>query len=215
MKNIPPLHLVTDDGVLARQNIMSVMQKVLEAGSTHLAVHIRGPTSSGRKIHELVTRVRPIADMTGGSLFLNDRVDIALTVRVDGLHLGQRSIPVSVTRDLMGHSLTVGASVHDENESISAKKQGADYAFVGTLFRTPSHHGISPHGALSLSKLCSTVGGMPLLGIGGITPERVGSVLDAGAKGVAVMRGIWDAQKPEDAVRAYLSQLMMGQGEQS
>ena len=106
MRNIPPLHLVTDDGVLARQSIMSVMQKVLEAGSTHLAVHIRGPASSGRKIHELVTRVRPIADMTGGSLFLNDRVDIALTVRVDGLHLGQRSTPVSVTRDLMGHSLS-------------------------------------------------------------------------------------------------------------
>ena len=56
---------------------------------------------------------------------------------------------------------------------------------------------------------------MPLLGIGGITPERVVSVLDAGAKGVAVMRGIWDAQKPEDAIHAYLSQLMMGQGEQS
>ena len=215
MRNIPPLHLVTDDSVLARQSIMSVMQKVLEAGSTHLAVHIRGPASSGRKIHELVTRVRPIADMTGGSLFLNDRVDIALTVRVDGLHLGQRSTPVSVTRDLMGHSLTIGASVHDESESIAAKEQGADYAFVGALFRTPSHRGISPHGPLFLSKLRSTVRGMPLIGIGGITPERVGSVLDAGAKGVAVMRGIWDAQKPEDAVRAYLSQLMMGQGEQS
>lgn len=215
MNNIPPLHLVTDDSVLARQSIVSVMQEVLEAGSTDLALHIRGPASGGRKIHELVTKLRPIADMTGGSLFLNDRVDIALSVRVDGIHLGQRSIPISVTRGLMGPSFTVGASVHDESESLFAKKQGADYAFVGALFRTPSHHGMSPHGALFVSKLRSMVGDMPLLGIGGITPERVVSVLDAGAKGVAVMRGIWDAQKPEDAIHAYLSQLMMGQGEQS
>jgi len=58
-------------------------------------------------------------------------------------------------------------------------------------------------------------GDMPLLGIGGITPERVGSVLAAGAKGVAVIRGVWNAENPCDAVRAYLSELNLGEGEHS
>lgn len=144
MKKIPYFHLVTDDDVLARQNITGVMKTVFETGGPDVALHIRGPSTNGRKIHELVTRMRPIADATGGSLFLNDRLDIALTTGADGVHLGQRSFPVNAVHRLVGRDLTVGASVHDESESAIAKEEGADYAFVGTLFMTPSHDGIEP-----------------------------------------------------------------------
>lgn len=215
MKKIPYFHLVTDDDVLARQNITGVMKTVFETGGPDVALHIRGPSTNGRKIHELVTRMRPIADATGGSLFLNDRLDIALTTGADGVHLGQRSFPVYAVRRLVGRDLTVGASVHDESESAIAKEEGADYAFVGTLFMTPSHDGIEPGGVSLMLRVCPVAGDMPLLGIGGITPERVGSVLAAGAKGVAVIRGVWNAENPRDAVRAYLSELNLGEGEHS
>ena len=180
-----------------------------------MALHIRGPSTHGRKIHELVTKMHPIADATGGSLFLNDRLDIALTAGADGVHLGQRSLSVYAVRRLVGCDLMIGASVHDESESATAKKEGADYVFVGTLFMTPSHDGMEPGGVSLMSRVCPVAGDMPLVGIGGITPERVGSVLAAGAKGVAIIRGVWNAENPRDAVRAYLSELKLGEGEHS
>ena len=205
--------MVTDDDILERQGILGVIKTVYETGGPDVALHIRGPSTYGRKIHELARKIRPMADSTGGRLFLNDRLDIAWTAGVDGVHLGQRSLPVRSVRRLVGHDLTIGASVHNEHESAIAEKEGADYAFLGTLFRTPSHHGIEPGGLSLISKMCSVIRDMPFVGIGGITPERVGGVLAAGAKGVAVIRGIWNAENPRDAVRAYLSELKLGEGE--
>ena len=205
--------MVTDDDILERQGILGVIKTVYETGGRDVALHIRGPSTYGRKIHELARKIRPMADSTGGRLFLNDRLDIAWTAGVDGVHLGQRSLPVRSVRRLVGHDLTIGASVHNEHESAIAEKEGADYAFLGTLFRTPSHHGIEPGGLSLISKMCSVIRDMPFVGIGGITPERVGGVLAAGAKGVAVIRGIWNAENPRDAVRAYLSELKLDEGE--
>ena len=205
--------MVTDDDILERQGILGVIKTVYETGGRDVALHIRGPSTYGRKIHELARKIRPMADSTGGRLFLNDRLDIAWTAGADGVHLGQRSLPVRSVRRLVGHDLTIGASVHNEHESAIAEKEGADYAFLGTLFRTPSHHGIEPGGLSLISKMCSVIRDMPFVGIGGITPERVGGVLAAGAKGVAVIRGIWNAENPRDAVRAYLSELKLGEGE--
>ena len=205
--------MVTDDDILERQGILGVIKTVYETGGRDVALHIRGPSTYGRKIHELARKIRPMADSTGGRLFLNDRLDIAWTAGVDGVHLGQRSLPVRSVRRLVGHDLTIGASVHNEHESAIAEKEGADYAFLGTLFRTPSHHGIEPGGLSLISKMCSVIRDMPFVGIGGITPERVGGVLAAGAKGVAVIRGIWNAENPRDAVRVYLSELKSGEGE--
>ena len=175
--------MVTDDDILERQGILGVIKTVYETGGRDVALHIRGPSTYGRKIHELARKIRPMADSTGGRLFLNDRLDIAWTAGVDGVHLGQRSLPVRSVRRLVGHDLTIGASVHNEHESAIAEKEGADYAFLGTLFRTPSHHGIEPGGLSLISKMCSVIRDMPFVGIGGITPERVGGVLAAGAKG--------------------------------
>lgn len=205
--------MVTDDDILERQGILGVIKTVYETGGRDVALHIRGPSTYGRKIHELARKIRPMADSTGGRLFLNDRLDIAWTAGADGVHLGQRSLPVRSVRRLVGHDLTIGASVHNEHESAIAEKEGADYAFLGTLFRTPSHHGIEPGGLSLISKMCSVIRDMPFVGIGGITPERVGGVLAAGAKGVAVIRGIWNAENPRDAVRAYLSELKLDEGE--
>ncbi len=205
--------MVTDDDILERQGILGVIKTVYETGGRDVALHIRGPSTYGRKIHELARKIRPMADSTGGRLFLNDRLDIAWTAGADGVHLGQRSLPVRSVRRLVGHDLTIGASVHNEHESAIAEKEGADYAFLGTLFRTPSHHGIEPGGLSLISKMCPVIRDMPFVGIGGITPERVGGVLAAGAKGVAVIRGIWNAENPRDAVRAYLSELKLDEGE--
>ena len=86
-------------------------------------------------------------------------------------------------------------------------QDGADYAFVGTLYPTPSHPGHVGDGSTLLSEVAEVAKGLSLVGIGGVTPERVAEVLGAGGYGVAVIRGIWCADDPNRALGEYLSAL--------
>ena len=134
---------------------------------------------------------------------MNDRVDIALAVNPAGVHLGSRSLPPTEARRLLGASCLLGVSVHNEKEAEEAAESGADYLFLGPLFETPSHPGAVARGAELMDGVASRVD-IPLVGIGGVTPERTAAVLASGAHGVAAIRGIWDAPSPPDAVQAYL-----------
>ena len=203
---VPRLHVVTDDLVLGRTDFLPVARALLEAGGDALALHVRGRRADGRTIyelvHELVTR-----EQSGGHVFVNDRVDVALTAGAAGIHLGQRSLSVVGTRALVGSTACVGISVHDAREARAASQDGADYAFVGTLHATPSHEGHGGRGPELLTEVAELANGLLLLGIGGVTPERVPPVLRAGGHGVAVIRGVWGASDPVRAVGEYLSVL--------
>jgi thiazole tautomerase (transcriptional regulator TenI) len=98
----------------------------------------------------------------------------------------------------------LGVSVHSGSEAVEAAESGADYLFVGTLFETPSHPGADPRGFEIMGSVASRVA-LPLVGIGGVTPERAAEVLASGGHGVAAIRGIWDAPSPPDAIQAYLN----------
>jgi len=97
----------------------------------------------------------------------------------------------------------LGVSVHDPSEAVEAAESRADYLFLGPLFETPSHPGVAARGPEFMDRVTSRVD-LPVVGIGGVTPERVAAVLAFGAHGVAAIRGIWDAPSPPDAVQAYL-----------
>jgi thiamine-phosphate pyrophosphorylase len=140
---------------------------------------------------------------------VNDRLDIALAVGAAGVHLGIRSLPPSEARRLLGAGRLLGVSVHSASEAVEAAESGADYLFVGTLFETPSHPGAAPRGPEFMGSVASRVA-LPLVGIGGVTPERAAEVLASGGHGVAAIRGIWDAPSPPDAVQAYLDALQAG-----
>ena len=203
---MPSLHVVTDDLVLNRADFLRVARKLLEAGGSELALHVRGPRTEGRRLYELVGELVTL-DESGARVFVNDRVDVALTAGAPGIHLGQRSLSLAGVRALVGGAVSVGISVHDAGEAIAAKRDGADYAFVGTLHPTPSHEGHAGGGPALLTELAAVATGLPLLGIGGVTPERVCAVLRAGGHGVAVIRGVWGADDPVHAVGEYLSVL--------
>jgi len=136
-------------------------------------------------------------------------VDIALAVSPAGVHLGSRSLPPTEARHLLGASCLLGVSVHNEKEAGEAAESGADYLFLGPLFETPSHPGVAAMGAEFMDGVSSRVD-IPVVGIGGVTPERTAAVLASGAHGVAAIRGIWDAPSPPDAVQAYLDAVERG-----
>ena len=167
-----------------------------------LALHLRGPRTTGRRLTRLARILCGHAAASGVTLLVNDRLDIALAVGV-GVHLGSRSVPPTEARRLLGANRILGVSVHSPGEAAGAAESGANYLFLGPLFETPSHPGVAVRGAEFMDRVASRVD-VPVVGIGGVTPERAAAVLASGAHGVAAIRGIWDAPSPPDAVQAYL-----------
>jgi thiamine-phosphate diphosphorylase len=216
---------VTDDEILARPDFLSLAEGVLEVGGEDLALHIRGPGTSGRNLFGLAEALRGPAARAGCTLLINDRLDIAKVLHLDGAHLGQRSLPAEVARQLLGQGALLGLSVHGESEARMGERVGGgggevspsaagppgplDYLMVGSIFPTPSHPERTPGGLGRIGEVRG-VSDSPILAIGGITPNRVGPVLAAGSHGVAVRGGIWNAEDPTEATRVYVGEVKKG-----
>lgn len=201
----PRVHVVTDDAVLARDDFLARATEVSAAGADRIALHLRGPRTSGAELYRLATELVDITESWRTPLLVNDRVDVALACGAAGVHLGRRSLPVADARSLLAAGAVVGVSTHGPADVSEAVADGADHLFVGTIFPTPSHEGVPGIGASGLREALRHADGVPTLGIGGITPARVGELLETGAHGVAVLRGVWDAPAPADAIRAYVN----------
>ncbi len=223
LRVIPKLHIVTDDEILARPDFETRAREVCEALETcepadggslggSVALHLRGPRTTGRRLTRLARILCEPAASSAVTLLLNDRVDVALAVGASGVHLGTRSLRPADARKLLGTRLLMGVSVHDTSAAVEAAEAGADYLLVGTLFETPSHPWAAARGPEFMGQVASRVE-LPLIGIGGVTPERVPEVLASGGYGVAAIRGIWDAPSPPDAVQAYLDAVETGDPE--
>ena len=204
---IPRVHVVTDDRILARADFPEAAAAVLAAGAGRIAFHLRGPRSGGRRLEELAGLLLPAARAAGTPLLLNDRIDVALAVRADGVHLGLRSLPLSHARRLLPSGALVGCSVHgaDEAEAWGAEGGAApDFLFTGPIFATRSHPGAEAAGPGLIAAVQAVCPRTAQLGIGGVTPARAGRVREAGAHGVAVIRAVWEAADPARAVAALV-----------
>jgi thiamine-phosphate diphosphorylase len=213
---IPALHVVTDDEILGRPEFPSMATRVLREGKGDLALHLRGPGTGGRALFLLAETLHKEACQTGSLVLANDRLDLALAADLPGVHLGQRSIPPEVARNLLGSEKVLGLSVHSVEEAVAGGGEVAvrdgnavDYFLVGTIFSSPSHPGGATGGVALIEEVRGRTD-VPLLAIGGMTPERVTAVLSAGARGLAVRGGIWNSEDPAEATRAFLAELEKG-----
>jgi thiamine-phosphate pyrophosphorylase len=202
---LPRLHVVTDDVVLARRDFGARARDVLAAGGGRVALHLRGPRTSGARMYDIAAELLDAARAAGATLLANDRIDLALVADLAGVHLRERSLPPEVARRLLPPRRLVGLSIHSEEEARAARKE-ADYLVVGTVFATATHPDQTP-GGLDLVRRASLAAHRPVLGIGGVTRDRVEAVRAAGAHGVAVVGGIWGATDPAEAVAGYLDRL--------
>lgn len=128
------------------------------------------------------------ASGTNSKIIINDRLDVALAVEADGVHLGGQSIPVAAARPAAAPGFLIGASCHSLEEAVAAESAGASYVLLGPIFATPSKARYGP--PLGLEKLAMAAGKVkiPILALGGISPERVRVCLERGATGVAGIR---------------------------
>ncbi len=199
---LPALHAVTDDAVLARPDFLAVAQAVLAAGGRDVALHLRGPHMGGRSLLELAEPLARAADRNGALFVVNDRVDVALAAGAGGVQLGRRSMLAADARSLLGDGPLVGVSVGSTAETWDAAEGGADFVVAGSVYATATHPGREGMGTRGLRGIAAL--GIPTVAIGGITPERVAEVRAAGARGVAAIRAVWEADDPARAVARFL-----------
>jgi thiamine-phosphate diphosphorylase len=160
----------------------------------------------------MATELAPMARESGTWLVVNDRVDVAMAVGTNLVHLGSRSLSITDARALLGPSARLGASTHSPAEADTAASMGADWIFAGTVYETPTHPQRAGTGWAGLAEIVTVAHGTPVLAIGGVTPDRIPEVLAAGATGAAVIRGVWSATRPVGAVHEYLDALAVRAG---
>lgn len=176
-----------------------------------MALHLRGPRTDAGRLLELTRELLPVARRARALLVVNDRVDVALAVGVDAVHLGGRSLPPARVRRIVGGEVLMGASIHSVSEAKKARDGGADYLFVGTIYSSDSHPSVEPAGPELVREVARTVD-LPLVAIGGLVPGRVDEVRAAGARGVAAVSAVWNTGDPGGSVTAFLDALRRTSG---
>jgi thiamine-phosphate pyrophosphorylase len=152
-------------------------------------VQLRDKSSSAASMFTDATVLLPLAEQYAASLSINDRLDVALAVGADGVHLAGQSLPVDAAVLLANGHLLVGRSVHSLAEAVQAAAAGADYLTFGHVFPTSTHPGLPPRGLTELAAIVDHVD-VPVLAIGGITADNLDDVLATGCAGIAVISAI-------------------------
>lgn len=199
---LPRLHAITDERIARRADLDAVAAELARGGGEELAFHARGHALTGLEHYELAVR---LTAWPPSRLFVNDRLDIALATGASGVQLAATSLAVEDARRLGPPHWWIGKSVHDLAEAAAARTAGADYLLVGPVFATTSHPDRTPLGLERLGDIARL--GIPVVAIGGVTPERTRAVRAAGAFAVAAIRALWDAAEPAAAARAMLTEL--------
>ena len=193
--------------VLDRDSEALARSLVVEGGARVLQVRIkpRGQATVAEAIDivRIARMARRICDEVGAALIVNDRVDIALAVRADGVHLGQTDLPIADARRIAGDRLLIGLSTHDLDQVRAACAAGADYVGFGPVFATKTKAKPDPvQGIEALRDACSLAGQIPIVAIGGCSPETAQALYQAGAKAVCAIGAINEAPDVGRAARS-------------
>jgi thiamine-phosphate pyrophosphorylase len=197
------LCLVTDRSGTRGRDLVEVVAACLAAGLP--AVQVREKDLSAADLAALCRRIRALHPPP--FLIVNDRVDVAVAVGAGGVQRTHASLSVAELRVVADTRVRVGASVHALAEAREAAAQGADWIVFGPVYDTPSKRQYgAPQGLAELERVAAAVP-IPVIAIGGITPDRVHEVRRAGAHGVAVISAILFADDPGAATKRFLDQL--------
>lgn len=182
------LYLVTDRGILGGRDIFDAVESAVKGGVT--LVQLREKNISSLDFYNIAVRLKKLAGRYGVPLIINDRLDIALAVDADGLHIGQEDLPVSAARKLLGKGKILGYSVSTVEEAVYGERNGADYLGAGPVYPTGSKlDAVSPIGIEILKRIKESVS-IPVVGIGGIGFSNISEIKSSGIDGVSVISAI-------------------------
>jgi thiamine-phosphate pyrophosphorylase len=205
----PRLYVILDRTAARGRELEAVLQAAL-AGGCRLFQLREKEWPSGRLL-PVAERLRALCREAGATFIVNDRVDLALAVGADGVHLGQDDLPPAAARPLLRPGMLLGLSTHSAAQAWAAQAAGADYVAVGAIFPTGTKPDFQLVGPELLRKLRGEIR-VPMIGIGGITHANVAEVIRAGADGVAVISAVCAAPDPEAATRRFLDLIDAARG---
>ena len=198
----PSLYVVLDRTAAGRRDLEEILDATIAGGCR--MIQLREKEWPSGRLLPLAERLRERCRRAGATFIVNDRVDLALAVGADGVHLGQDDLPPRAARPLLRPGMVLGRSTHSVGQAREAQVEGADYIAVGSMFPTrtkPDFQLVGPE----LIRAIRPETRSPLVGIGGVTRENVAEVIRAGADGVAVISAVCGAPDPAAATREFLA----------
>lgn len=195
-KKMLSLYLVTDDELLKGRNFFDVIEDAVKGGVT--MVQLREKNSDSRAFYEKALKCKEITEKYQIPLIINDRIDIALAVNADGIHVGQRDIPVEVVKKIAGNTMIVGATANTVELAKEAQKQGADYVGAGAVFPTSTKLDAKDLSLETLKKITKEVS-IPVVAIGGISYENAENLKNTKIAGIAVSSAIIGKENVQEA----------------
>ena len=198
------LYLCTDRELMSEDTLEKSVELAIQGGVS--VVQLREKDCSGREFLQVAREVKQITDAYEIPLIINDRIDIAMAVDADGVHLGQSDIPAHTARELLGPDKIIGVSAYNKELAVEAQKEGADYLGVGDIFGTSTKAGTHHVEIDTLSRICQAVK-IPVVAIGGINLSNVTKLAGTGIQGTAVISAIIAAKNITEAATKMLSLL--------
>ena len=197
--NSKGLYALTDNRLSGLSDVETV-RTLLEAGVR--VIQFRNKEQDPRTCYEEARKMAELCRLHEALFIVNDRADVALAAGAQGVHLGQDDIEISLARRVVGNRLIIGVSTHSPEEAERADREGADYIGFGPLFSTQTKNAGTPRGLSALSEVRRRVT-IPVVAIGGITPENAPAVMEAGADMVAVASGLLAGGRIQERVRLF------------
>jgi thiamine-phosphate pyrophosphorylase len=202
---IGKLHVITDTSVQQRFSHVELAELAIAGGAD--TIQFRDKSSGTRAIIETAKAILALCRRSGTTFIVNDRVDIALAVDADGVHLGQRDLPIGEARRLLGAAKLIGGTASSPTEAKRVERDGADYVGFGHIYRTSSKDKPdAPRGLDMLGRVCRTVS-VPVVAIGGINATNIDPVVGAGAWGVAIIGAVCNAANPQTATTELMERI--------
>lgn len=198
------LYVILDRTASRGRDLREILDGVIAGGGR--LVQFREKEWTLRRCLPLLEDLRRTARRAGIGFAVNDRLDLALAVEADGLHVGQDDLPAPIARRLLPSSMFLGVSTHSLEQARRAEGDGADYIAVGSIFPTATKPEFQLVG-LDLLRAARQAVATPLVGIGGITADNAEEAIRAGADGVAVISAVCGARDPAEATSRLIERI--------
>ncbi len=190
------VYLVTDRRNKTDEEFLNIIEEAIKGGTT--VVQLREKTASTKEFYDLALRVKEITSKYGVPLLINDRIDIALAVDSEGVHIGQDDMPADIAREIIGEDKILGVSASTVEEAKKAEIDSADYIGSGAVFPTATKDDADSVSKDELKEIVDSID-IPVVAIGGITVENANTLKGSGIAGFSVVSAIMSAEDPKEA----------------
>ncbi|MFA5479717.1 MAG: thiamine phosphate synthase [Candidatus Muiribacteriota bacterium] len=208
MFELPELYFVSGAEFDLRDNHFETIELALKGGAR--VIQLREKNLSDSVLLEYAEKIRKLTLEYNALFIVNDRIDIAILSKADGIHLGQDDLSIKEIRKITRKKIIVGKSTHSPEQALKAEKEGADYIGVGPVFWTASKKNVCDPVGLDYVKWASENIKIPFVAIGGIKLHNVEKVLENGAKSIAVITEITQSKNPEKTARDFIEKIKKG-----